>query len=92
MSLMVQLDEKLEQHFRKHAMKKFGYGKGAIKEAVEDAVRLWMYSTEDENIPEVPIDVIVGMMAHVKNKTSVQLQHEASDLFTVHFKKYNKKK
>ena len=92
MSLMVKLDPKLEQHFRKHAMKKFGYGKGAIKEAVTDALRLWVYSTEDETISDVPVDAIVGMMAHVKNKTSVELQHEAKSLFVEHALHYRKKK
>lgn len=81
MSIMVNLDYELEQRFRSNAMKKFGYGKGAITEAVEEAFGLWVSSVDKTDIKEVPLESLIGLMSHVKNKTGVEIQHEAKDLF-----------
>lgn len=46
--LRAQIDEKLERKFRELAMRRFGYGKGALSRAVEEAVIRWVSSVEGE--------------------------------------------
>jgi len=36
------VSERVEQKFRMLAMKKFGYGKGSISKALEEALRCWI--------------------------------------------------
>jgi hypothetical protein len=36
------VSRELEEKFRKLAMKKFGYGKGSLSKALEDALRHWI--------------------------------------------------
>jgi len=45
------IPKKLEEMFRKKAMEKYGYSKGAISKALEAAIRLWLrydYDLADE--------------------------------------------
>lgn len=37
-----QVTEEIEKEFRKLAMEKFGYSKGALSKALEEAVREWI--------------------------------------------------
>jgi hypothetical protein len=39
----------IEQKFRKLAMRKFGYGKGSLSKALEEALRRWIELLEAEN-------------------------------------------
>ncbi len=36
------IPEELEKEFRKLAMKKFGYGKGSLSKALEEALKEWV--------------------------------------------------
>lgn len=36
------ISEKIEKEFRKLAMEKFGYGKGSLSKALEEAVKEWI--------------------------------------------------
>jgi hypothetical protein len=36
------VSRELEEKFRKLAMKKFGYGKGSLSKALEEALRHWI--------------------------------------------------
>ena len=36
------VSEELEEKFRKLAMKRFGYGKGSLSKALEEALRHWI--------------------------------------------------
>ena len=36
------VSEELEEKFRKLAMEKFGYGKGSLSKALEEALRHWI--------------------------------------------------
>lgn len=38
-----------ENEFRRLAMKKFGYGKGSLSKALEEALRAWIDKCESEN-------------------------------------------
>jgi len=37
----------VEQRFRKFAMRRFGYGKGSLSKALEEALLQWLSSLED---------------------------------------------
>ncbi len=38
-----------EEKFRRLAMKKFGYGKGSLSKALEEALMIWISQYEAEN-------------------------------------------
>jgi len=40
--LRIQLPEELERLFREAAMKRFGYGRGSISQAAQEAIRKWL--------------------------------------------------
>jgi hypothetical protein len=42
MGLKVYIEEELEKKFRKLAMEIYGYGKGSLSLAAEDALRRWI--------------------------------------------------
>ncbi|HKW04633.1 MAG TPA: hypothetical protein VJN71_04980 [Nitrososphaerales archaeon] len=81
-SLKVIIGDDVERHFRRVAMKRYGYGKGALSEAAEAALGDWS-SKEDTDVAiskEVendPVGAIEGLLKNVKG-TSVELQHEAT--------------
>lgn len=80
-SIKVQLSEETERRFREAAMKRFGYGKGALSSAAEKALSDWADSQGALKEASVkmgdPVEAIEGLMAHVR-KSSVAMQHEAS--------------
>ena len=82
MSLRVQIDEKLERKFRETAMKKFGYGKGALSRAAEEAIIKWISMTENESLAFQgdPVDAIDGLLSDI-DVDSVELQHEAKKMW-----------
>jgi hypothetical protein len=80
--IKVYIDPKIEEEFRKTAMKIFGYGKGSLSKAAEQAFKKWIqeYSNNLEtiNIPEDPINEIRGQLEGI-TLTSVELQHKAKE-------------
>ena len=42
MVLKFELDKDLERRFRESAMRKYGYSKGSLKKASEDAIKDWL--------------------------------------------------
>jgi len=83
MGLKVYIEEDLEKRFRKLAMEIYGYGKGSLSSAVEDAIRRWLLENEsmlkEVEIPEDPVNAMRGLLKHVK-KSGVELQHEALEI------------
>jgi hypothetical protein len=82
MVVKVYLDEELETRFRKAAMEIYGYGRGSLSSAAEEAIRSWVsdYEAQHEGlIEEDPVDNIRGLLDHV-NKGSVELQHKAGEI------------
>lgn len=81
--LKVQLSEETERKFREAAMRRFGYGKGALSMAAEKALSSWVRrETEiDRLVTDIkdPVRAIEGLLAHVK-RGSVELQHQASKI------------
>ena len=59
-------------------MKRFGYGKGALSRAAEEALQKWLtsVSVEEEVFKADPIEAIDGLLADIKFD-SVKLQHLA---------------
>lgn len=45
------IPKELEERFRKRAMEKYGYSKGVISKALEEAIRLWL-GRDDELVSE----------------------------------------
>lgn len=88
MVLKVELEKELEHKFRETAMRKYGYRKGALQKATKEAVSSWV-SQQSIRIPKVddPFKLVEGILSNLKGKkTSVELQHEAMDLWV---KKYS---
>lgn len=84
---------KTEQKFRKASMAVFGYRKGALSSAAEQAFEQWSNNVKSAetifDIPKDPITAIEGMLSHVK-KSGVELQHEASKIRAENALKYLK--
>ncbi|MHA1975052.1 MAG: hypothetical protein ACTSW1_18825 [Candidatus Hodarchaeales archaeon] len=81
MTIKINLDTQKERKFREKAMKKFGYRKGALKKALEEAIDLWL-TTDGGDIPEVsnPTQELEGILEGLQ-ESSVELQHIGSKLF-----------
>jgi hypothetical protein len=84
MSLRVQINQKLELKFREAAMKRFGYGKGALSKAAEEAIMDWVSAMEKEELSFEgdPVDAIDGLLSDIEID-SVKLQHEAKKIWTL---------
>jgi hypothetical protein len=73
--LRLQVREDLEKRFRETAMRRFGFGKGALTRAAEQAFERWL-STAKENVrfEGDPMKAIDGILGEMK-MNSVELQH-----------------
>lgn len=73
--LRLQLRDDLERRFRETAMRRFGFGKGALTRAAEQAFERWL-STAKEGVrfEGDPVKAIDGILGEVK-LNSVELQH-----------------
>jgi len=64
-------------------MEIYGYGKGSLSLAVEEAIRLWLSEHEsilkEVRVPEDPVSAMRGLLKHVK-KSGVELEHEAREI------------
>jgi hypothetical protein len=81
MSLRVQIDPKIERKFREVAMKKFGYGKGALSKAAQEAIINWVSGEKESiNFEGDPVKAIEGLLRDVV-VDSVTLQHETQKLW-----------
>ena len=85
--MKIYLDDELERRFRKASMETYGYGRGSISKAAEEAIRRWLRENEkllsEVAIPENPVKAVRGMLRHVK-RSGVELQHEASQIRSEH--------
>ena len=76
--IKVKIPDDVEEAFRENAMNTFGFGKGSISFAAEEAFKDWNETKKKSPIKKIddPVKAITGLLKHVK-KTSVELQHEA---------------
>jgi hypothetical protein len=83
-SLRVQISQKLERKFRELAMKRFGYGKGALSRAAEEALAGWVSTVEKEDLTFEgdPVEAIDGMLSDI-DMDAVELQHETRKIWTL---------
>ncbi len=80
--IKAKIDSRLELRFRELAMRKFGYSKGAISRAVEEAILRWISLAEEGSISFEgdPVEVIDGILSDI-NMGSVELQHMIKDIW-----------
>ena len=81
MALRVNVDEELENRFREAAMRKFGFTKGALSQAAEEAIRLWLASASRAKFEGDPVEAIDGILSNIK-MGSVKMQHLAGKLWS----------
>lgn len=79
--MKIKLPDELEIAFRKAAMRRFGYQRGAMSAAAKEAIMQWSAIGNGMENEEDSWDSLEGIMKHVK-KSSVELQHEAWDYIT----------
>jgi hypothetical protein len=84
MPLRVQIDKKLEQKFRELAMRRFGYTKGALSKAAEEAFTQWasMLEKEELSFEGDPVEAIDGLLSDI-DIDSVELQHETKKIWAL---------
>lgn len=78
--LRLQIRKDLEIRFREAAMYKFGYSKGALSRAAEEAIEKWLLSIEEARFEGDPVEAIDGLLSDVK-ASSVELQHSVRKLW-----------
>jgi hypothetical protein len=77
--LKIQIRKDLEERFREAAMRRFGYKKGALSKAAEEAIEKWLNSIEEDKFEGDPVEAIRGILSEVE-MNSVELQHLAKKL------------
>ncbi len=80
--LRVQIEKGIERRFREMAMRKFGFGKGSLSKAAQEAFLRWISSVEDEllKFEGDPVEEIDGLLAGIPID-SVELQHMVKKLW-----------
>ena len=78
--IKVYVEDAVEERFRRLAMMVYGYGRGSLSRAAEEAIRQWITGHEallrEVHVPEDPVGAIRGVLRGV-GKSGVELQHEA---------------
>ena len=84
--IKVYVRDEVEERFRRLAMMVYGYGRGSLSKAAEEAFLQWMMQHDtilkEVNVPDDPVGAIRGMLAGIK-KSGVELQHEARKIRAV---------
>lgn len=80
--IRAKINERLERKFRELAMKRFGYGKGALSKAVEEAILKWVSLVGGKEVvfEGDPVEAIDGLLSDV-NIDSVKLQHKIKEIW-----------
>jgi len=65
-------------------MRRFGYGKGALSKAAEEAIMKWVSTSENENLrfEGDPVEAIDGLLSDI-DIDSVELQHEIKGIWAL---------
>lgn len=85
--IKIQVSDETEKKFRELAMRRYGFAKGSISEAGQNAISGWIRQNDMEEIERLiheekiddPVAAIDGMLKGVK-KSSVELRHEGARL------------
>ncbi|MBS7626749.1 hypothetical protein KEJ51_06920 [Candidatus Bathyarchaeota archaeon] len=81
--LRIKISDGLERLFREMAMKRFGYGKGSLSRAAEEAIQNWVSNQlqmEKREFEGDPVKAIEGLLGDV-DVDSVELQHLAGKIW-----------
>lgn len=81
MGIKMNLNEEKEKQFREKAMRKFGYRKGSLSKAINEAIDMWLIH-EQNPIKKLnnPTSTIYGLLKELKT-TSTELQHSGISFF-----------
>jgi len=76
------ISKELERRFRELAMRRFGYTKGSLQKAVEEAIARWVSWVEGEELrfEGDPVEAIDGILADLEID-SVELQHKLKKIW-----------
>lgn len=89
----VYLNPTTDEQFRKAAMTEYGYAKGSLSLAAEEALSHWakeiLMASEHKVKIENPVETIRGLLEGKTSLSSVELQHMRR---TIHSEKYLKGK
>ena len=82
MTLRIQIDERLEREFRRLAMQRFGYCRGALKRAAEEAIMDWVSKVKGAMVSFEgdPVEAIDGLLSDI-DIDALELQHQAMKLW-----------
>lgn len=75
-TLRAQVTKEKTQKVREEAMKRFGYSKGSISKAVNEALDEWIKKPSKKQVKKVDWSDLRGVLKEVK-MSSVELQHKA---------------
>ncbi|MBI4258222.1 MAG: hypothetical protein HY619_04630 [Thaumarchaeota archaeon] len=78
--LRLQINRALEEKFREAAMRRFGFAKGALSRASEEAIQLWLSTTNIQPFEGDPVEAIDGLLADI-DIDSVKMQHMATQIW-----------
>ena len=78
--IRVKLGDETEEKFRRAAMRRFGYGKGALSLAAEEAIEGWLASLEGGTFEGNPVKAIEGLLSDL-DVDSVELQHLSTEMW-----------
>lgn len=79
--MKVQVDKGVERRFRELAMRRFGFGKGSLSRAANEAFLMWISNVEEASgFSGDPVEAIDGLLADVKID-SVKLQHKVGKIW-----------
>jgi len=81
MGIKINLNEEKEKQFREKAMRKFGFRKGSLTKAINEAIDMWLIH-EQSPIKKLnnPTSAIYGLLKELKT-TSTELQHSGISFF-----------
>ena len=79
--IRAKINRRLKRRFRELAMRRFGYGKGALSSPAEAILR-WIPVAEEEEVffEGDPVEAIDGVLSDI-DLNSVELQHLARDIW-----------
>jgi len=82
--IKVKVSDDIERAFRKMAMKRYGYQKGALSEAAEEAIWIWIKKSNGKKTKKLkdPVKSMEGLLKDI-DIDSVKLQHEAKKIWSL---------
>lgn len=77
--IRLQIRKELEARFRENAMRRFGFIKGALSRASEEAIENWLKTVEEAKLQGSHVDATKGSHSNI-DLSSVELEHTAQEM------------